>query len=67
MYLCTNKKRDCNTHPTPLTVRNYAALINSVPAPFSYREMGFINNTTDRARFDIVEKQKRYGVCGGNR
>ena len=56
-----NPVRNCNTHPTP-NGQNYTALINSVPAPFTYCEMGFIDNATDRARFDTIEKQKRYGV-----
>ncbi|MCL1903958.1 MAG: N-acetylmuramoyl-L-alanine amidase [Oscillospiraceae bacterium] len=57
-----NPVRNCNTHPTP-NGQNYTSLINSVPAPFSYCEMGFIDNATDRVRFDTIEKQKRYGVC----
>ena len=53
--------RDFVSHPTP-NGANITAYINSVPAPFFYMECGFVDNATDRARFDTVEKQRRYGV-----
>jgi N-acetylmuramoyl-L-alanine amidase len=53
--------RNFDTHPAP-NGANITRLINSVPAPFAYTENGFIDNATDRARFDTPEKQRRYGV-----
>ncbi|MCL1789643.1 MAG: N-acetylmuramoyl-L-alanine amidase [Oscillospiraceae bacterium] len=56
-----NPVRNFNTHPAQYG-QNINNLINSIPAPFSYCEMGFIDNPIDRMRFDTVEKQRRYGV-----
>ena len=53
--------RNFDTHPTP-NGANITRNINSIPAPFAYLENGFVDNATDRARFDTPEKQKQYGV-----
>jgi uncharacterized repeat protein (TIGR02543 family) len=52
--------RNFTTNPTP-NGENIRKLINSVPAPFAYCEFGFIDNPTDRGRFDTATKQRAFG------
>ena len=42
------------------SVNNY---INSVPAPYAYCELGFIDNPADYAQFNTEAKQKAFGTA----
>lgn len=54
--------RNNETHPTPSADR-FTALMNTIPAPYAYCELGFIDNPADIARFDTPEKQRAFGAA----
>ena len=42
---------------------SFVMLMNNLTFPFSYLEMGFIDNPADYARFNTAEKQRNFGVA----
>jgi N-acetylmuramoyl-L-alanine amidase len=54
--------RSYTTHPTPNGQR-FTQRMNTVSAPWAFCELGFIDNPTDRARWDTAAKQRAFGTA----
>jgi len=54
--------RNVNAFPTP-TGQNFVRLMNTVPGPYAYCELGFIDSPSDRARWDATANQRRFATA----